>query len=472
MNLKHYIDSCHLDSERYRELLNPYTQQTFGIMPIASDTETELAIGAARTAFLSWSKTSKERRADFLKGIAKGLRERQEEVAEYIVTSVGKPIVEARLDVDDAIACYEYYADLLGTNCLGNELPEAVEGTGYGAIKHYAPVGVVGLIVPWNFPTVTTAWKLAPALAAGCTVILKPSEVSPLPESVLADICDDIQLPKGVLNIVFGEAEVGQYLVDSPKVDKVSFTGSTRVGQKIMEASAPTLKNLSLELGGKSSLIVCADADIDEAAQLAANGIFFNAGQMCSATSRVHVHESLYESFLAILKSKVEELSIGDPFLDTTDIGPLSCVMQFDKISSYFALAEKEGLSCLTGGQVKEGFFVTPTVYENVPTSSVLWNEEIFGPVLCVAPYSTIDEAIAKANDSEFGLAGSVVAKDKATALDIANQLRAGVIWVNTDQIVLPQLSWGGFGHSGIGRELGISGLQSFTELKHIIVEI
>lgn len=472
MNLKHYIESRHTDSDATRPLINPFSQQAFGSMPIASTDQIDTAISAAHRAFKGWSESTKAIRAQYLKGIAEGFRARQEALANSIVVSVGKPIVEARLDVEDAIACYEYYAGLLDTNCLGNELPEAVEGTGYGAIKHYAPVGVVGLIVPWNFPTVTTAWKLAPALAAGCTVILKPSEISPWPESILADICDDIQLPKGVLNIVFGEAEVGQYLVDSPKVDKVSFTGSTRVGQKIMAASAPTLKNLSLELGGKSSLIVCADADIDEAAQLAANGIFFNAGQMCSATSRVHVHTSLYESFLVALKNKVAALSLGDPLLESTDMGPLSCAMQFDKVSSYFAQAEQEGLSCLIGGQVKEGFFVSPTVYENVPTSSVLWNEEIFGPVLCVAPYSTLDEAITKANDSEFGLAGSVVAKDKTTALDIANQLRAGVIWVNTDQIVLPQLSWGGFGQSGIGRELGINGLHSFTELKHIIVEM
>lgn len=472
MNLKHYIESCHFDSEQSRDLFNPFTQEAFGIMPIASESEVNSAISAARAAFPSWSQTSQEIRAGFLKGIANGLQVRQEEIAEYIVASVGKPIAEARLDVEDAVACYQYYADLLATNCLGNEVPEAVEGTVYGAIKHYAPVGVVGLIVPWNFPTVTTAWKLAPALAAGCTVILKPSEISPLPESVLADICDELRLPKGVINIVYGEAEVGQHLVNSPNIDKVSFTGSTRVGQKIMSASASTLKNLSLELGGKSSLIVCAEADIDEAAQLAANGIFFNAGQMCSATSRVHVHESLYESFLASLKGKVEALSVGDPSLETTDMGPLSCAMQRDKVASYLTQAEQEGLSCLTGGMVKEGFFVTPTVYENVPATSVLWNEEIFGPVLCVAPFSAVDDAIEKANDSEFGLAASVVAKDKASALKIANQLRAGVIWVNTNQVVLPQLSWGGFGQSGIGRELGISGLLSFTELKHIIVEL
>lgn len=472
MNLKHYIGAHSVGSEKTRKAINPFTQEVIGIMPIASEKEIEASIDAARTAFSHWSATTQEERAVFLRGIASGLKKRQQVISNYITLNMGKPIIEARLDVEDAIACYEYYADLLATNCLGDVKPVTVDDTGYAAIKRYAPVGVVGLIVPWNFPTVTTAWKLAPALAAGCTVVLKPSEVTPLAESFLADICDEINLPQGVVNIVYGEAEVGQYLVNSPNIDKVSFTGSTRVGQKIMSASAPTLKNLSLELGGKSSLIVCADADFDEAARLAANGIFFNAGQMCSATSRVLVHETLYAPFLASLKEKVEALSLGDPMLETTNMGPLSCAIQLDKVSSYLSKAEQEGLSCLTGGQVKEGFFVAPTVYENVPATSALWNEEIFGPVLCVAPYSTVDEAIYKANDSEFGLAASVISKDKAAALDIANQLRAGVIWVNTDQVVLPQLSWGGFGQSGIGRELGISGLRSFTELKHIIVEL
>jgi betaine-aldehyde dehydrogenase len=472
MRLSHYINGlwCNGQGEAH-PVINPYTGNVNAHMPLATAAEVESAIDAAQRAFAGWSQTCYQERSCVLDQIADGFQCREAHVARLISQSMGKPLVEAQMDVADAIACYRYYADFIRDRDAheGDEKP--VSDSGFAAIRVQAPVGPVGLIVPWNFPTVTTAWKVAPALAAGCTVVLKPSELAPAPELVLAEICHEIGLPSGVINLVLGEAAVGQHLVDSDRLKKISFTGSTRVGQSILAASADTLKNISLELGGKSSLIVTEDADIELAAQLAINGLFFNAGQMCSATSRVLVHSALYPAFQEVLKAKASALVLGDPMDDSTQMGPLSGQKQYETVTRYLAIAKAESLTCLTGGTPSEGLFVPPTVFVDVPRTSRLWNEEIFGPVLCVASFDQNEEAIEHANDSEFGLAATVVSSDHAQAVQMANQLNAGIIWINTDQVVLPELSWGGFNKSGIGRELGESGFASFTELKHIVMQ-
>lgn len=471
MQLQHFINGMNVETgTETRDIFNPATHQNIALMPIATEDEIESAIDCATHALTGWSKRPSEERAGFLVQIAEGLLSRKLSIARQISATMGKPINESLLDVDDAVACYYYYASV-AKDFEQQSRVEPLDDSGFSTIRRYEAVGVVGLIVPWNFPTVTTAWKLAAALAAGCTVVLKPSEISPEPELVLADIFTEIGLPKGVVNIICGEARVGEYMVSSERFDKISFTGSTQVGQKIMVASAPSLKNLSLELGGKSSLIVCSSANVDQAAQLAANGIFFNNGQMCSATSRLLVHSSIYADVLKKLKEVVAGLRIGDPLSDNTDLGPLSSMLQFNKVTEYFALARKEQLACLIGGSALDGNYVEPTVYYDVPRQSRLWREEIFGPVLCVAPFDSIEGAIELANDSEYGLAASVVSNDPSEAISVANRLKAGSIWINTDQIVFPQLSWGGFGKSSIGRELGLSGLHAFTELKHIVMK-
>jgi betaine-aldehyde dehydrogenase len=470
--IKHYINGNFCATEdNIKEIYNPATQKCIAIMPIASEKEVLYAIDSANNAFDTWSKTPSIKRSEYLTKIAESINSKKDRIAKEISLCMGKPIKEAYLDVEDAIGCYTYYADLANNIDKKNELSFQLPDSQYTIYKRLEPVGAVGLIVPWNFPLVTTSWKLAPALAAGCTVVLKPSQISPTPEQILCEILEEINLPKGVVNITFGSVSVGEIIIKSEKLTKISFTGSTRIGQKIMVNNAATLKNLSLELGGKSSLIICEDVDIDKAAQLACNGIFFNNGQMCSATSRLLVHKSVYQEVLKSLKKKVESLNIGDPLLLDTDIGPLSSKMQLDTVLAYFEKARNENLSCLTGGKVISGNFVTPTVYFDVPKSSILWKEEIFGPILCVSSFEKEDEAIAMANDSEFGLAGSVISNDKKQAIRIANSLKAGIIWVNIGQIVLPQLSWGGYKQSSIGRELGESGLESFMELKHVISE-
>jgi len=432
IELNHFINGNYFKSEtQVEKIFNPATGGNIATMPIASTKEVQDAIKSANDSFELWSKVPSKVRADYLRKIANGFKKRKEKIAKSISESMGKPLNEAFIDVEDAIACYLYYSNIAMNIDEDNQETVDIQDTDFIAIKRREPVGPVGLIVPWNFPTVTTSWKVAPALAAGCTVVLKPSEVSPNPEYILAEIAKDILLPEGVINIVFGKEEVGKLLVESNELSKVSFTGSTKVGQHILSASATSLKNL---------------------------------------TSRLLVHKDIYKKVLESLKKRVIKLKIGNPLYSDTDLGPLSSKMQFDKISRFFEEAKKEKLACLVGGTVREGNYVNPTVYYDVEKTSNLWNEEIFGPILCIAPFNNEEEAIALANDSEYGLAASVVSKDKDNALYIANQLKAGIIWVNTDQIVLPQLSWGGYKKSSIGRELGESGLHSYTELKHIIL--
>lgn len=437
--------------------------------PLSEAADIDRAVTAASAAGSDWASRTPTQRSAFLAAIADGVCQRREQIANAISQSVGKPITEAFMDVDDAIDCYRYYADLIKQTPREQAISTGVEEL--DSLLCRDPVGVVGLITPWNFPTVTTAWKLAPALAAGCTVVLKPSEVSPWPEAMLADIVNEAGLPAGVVNIVHGNGDAGAALVNHPAVRKISFTGSTGTGKRIAHACAEDIKNLSLELGGKSSIIVCADADPALAVQTIIGGIFFNNGQICSATSRLLIHESLAPTLLPQLKAATEALVIGDPTNNSCELGPLASQAQFDKVMAYLALATEENLDCLTGGHAlpeRGHCYVAPTIYKNVPAESQLWNDEIFGPVLCIQTFADNDEAIAIANDSEFGLAASVVSQDIAEAQRIARALEAGNIWINTDQRVLVATSWGGMKHSGLGRELGPWGLAAFTEIKHI----
>jgi betaine-aldehyde dehydrogenase len=337
------------------------------------------------------------------------------------------------------------------------------------------PAGVVGLIVPWNFPMVTTAWKLAPALAAGCAVVLKPSEVTPLPELELAAIVAETGLPAGVFNVVTGTgAEVGAPLAAHPLVAKVSFTGSTGVGQTVMKTAADTLKGVSLELGGKSSIIVCADADLDLAVDLVAGGAFFNAGQMCSATSRVLVERPIAAALTARLADRAGRTVVGDPFLPGVQMGPLTSRAQLERVRRYIGEGKEQGARLVTGGEspVGAGYFITPALFIDVPTDSSIWREEIFGPVLCVRGFDTEEEAIDTANDTDFGLVATVVTRDAARGKRIADALAAGVVWINAPQLIFPQTSWGGYKRSSIGRELGPFGLAAFQEIKQVLTAI
>ncbi len=452
----------------------PTTGRGLGHVRGASMEQVHLAVQAARDALPGWQATSRATRAASLHRIADAMAQQEADLCALQRLSNGKPAAEAAIDIADAIATYRYYARLCADWEGFDSDPVPLADPSFEAERRYVPVGVAALVLPWNFPLVTAAWKIAPALAAGCTVVVKPSEVAPLPEQALAALIAGCALPAGVVNWVFGGAEVGRFLVEHPGIDKVSFTGSTAVGRKVMQAATPRFTRLGLELGGKSSLIVCASADVEHAAQLAASGIFTNAGQMCSATSRVLVHHSLYAPFLkrfAALAGQWRPVTVAEA--DGPAYGPLVSQQQQTKVLNMLRSASDDGIAVLAGGGVPalapEGFFVEPTVLAGLTTEHPLWRNEIFGPVACVRPFNTADEAIAAANDTEYGLAATVVGEETSEVQRIARALRAGIVWQNVPQMVFPEVGWGGFGSSGMGRELGVPGLRAYQEPQHFL---
>ena len=454
-------------------VIDPATEEQIATVAAGSKQDVDLAVKAARAAFKQWRNTSGAERAVYIRAIAKAIRSREAELAALSSRNNGKPLFEAKLDIGDAIATYEYYATLAEQLDRRQNASVALGMEGFRSATRLDPAGVVGLIVPWNFPFVTTAWKVAPALAAGCTIVLKPSEITPLVELELGGIAQAVGLPKGVLNIVNGTGpQVGSALADHPGIDKISFTGSNRVGELVMQSAARQVKAVSLELGGKSPIVVFEDADLDSAIEWILGGIFFNCGQMCSATSRLLVHESIAQPLLARLKTATEAIKLGAAFDEGVTMGPLTSAAQRRTVESYIERGKSEGLHLLTGGKrpagFERGYFLEPTIFVDVPTASSLWREEIFGPVLCVRTFATEAEAIDLANDSDFGLAATIVCRNPERADRVARSLDAGHIWVNTLQVVFPETSWGGFKRSGIGRELGPWGLDAYLEVKHI----
>ena len=458
------------DSVDEHALYDPSSGEVIAITRLCNSAQVESAVNAAARAYPSWSQTSVNERARYLQAIADTMEQQFDKLVGLSVLNNGKPIAEAKIDVSDAIACYRYYANLINAQTTWSEV--TTNETGIRLLKTYAPVGICALIVPWNFPMVTTAWKLAPALAAGCTVLLKPSEVTLLPELMLGNILSAIELPKGVVNILPGAAEVGAAMTSHPLIDKVSFTGSNIVGEKVMRQAAKGIKDISLELGGKSAIVVCADADIDYACDLIMGGIFTNAGQICSATSRLLVHQDIAQLLFETLKTKTEGLKIGDGFAADTQMGPLVSAQQLAQVKKYIDIATAENLNCLTGGEIldRQGYFATPTIYTDVPVSSQLWTEEVFGPVLVSTTFADDAQAIELANDSKYALAATIVSANETAALEMALQIQAGHIWVNEQQIVLPEAGWGGFKQSGIGRELGTDGLSAYQKSKHVLL--
>lgn len=474
--LQQFINNQWQPSHGQRQLavINPYTEERIAEVTAGHPTDVDDAVKAARRALPGWSQKTGAERAGYLEKIADGLHNRRADLSQLSSINNGKILEEAQFDLDDAIACYRYYAEQARDLDQRQGLPVTLAMQGVQAHSYQDPVGVVGLITPWNFPLVTSAWKLAPALAAGCTAILKPSEVTPLPELILAEIITEAELPAGVFNLLFGDGEgIGAPMSSHKGIDKISFTGSNRVGEAIMAAAAPGNRSVSLELGGKSPILVLADADMDEAVEYVMAGIFFNAGQICSATSRLLMHESLADSLYQTLGQRIDALRLGDPLAAGTDMGPLTSARQRDIVLNYLAQADSEGLTPVRDGRrqslPKQGLFMAPSLFRDVPVTSRLWQEEIFGPVLCGRSFSDDDEAVALANDSDFGLAATVISGDASRARRIGKQLQAGTIWYNSPQIVLPETSWGGFKRSGIGRELGPWGLSAYLEVKHMV---
>ena len=469
-----YINGAWHAGQASLEVINPATEAVLAHVSVGDASTVTQAVDAASAAFIDWSKSTGRDRAALLRKIAQGVSEQREQLMHLQSSNNGKPLFEAAIDVDDVIATFDYYASVAEAMDASQDSPVALPSADFSARLRREPCGVVGLIVPWNFPMVTTAWKLAPALAAGCCVVLKPSEVTPLAELQLARIIAEAGLPAGVFNLVCGTGlEVGAPLAADRRVAKISFTGSNAVGVQVMQRAAETIKGVSLELGGKSSLLVLADADLDLAVELACGGGFFNAGQMCSATSRVLVADSLADEFLQRVQARAEGIRVADPFANDVEMGALINRVQYQRVLGHIQRGVEDGARLLCGGDrpadLPQGFFIRPTVFTDVPLDSALWNEEIFGPVLCVRRFTSEAEAIALANDSDFGLVASVVSASHETAERVANALQAGLVWVNAPQVIFPQAAWGGYKQSSIGRELGPWGLAAFQEIKHVV---
>ncbi|MGF6722174.1 betaine-aldehyde dehydrogenase [Paraburkholderia sp. GAS41] len=452
-------------------IFNASTGEAIGWQESASAAQIDEAVRVASEAFASWRAFTAAQRGEILRKVAELVEARRDQLTVLQMRVSGKPPVEAWTDVSDVIATFNYYADLC-TQGTAFEIESIVlPGDGVAAERFHVPVGVAALIVPWNFPMVTTAWKIAPALAAGCTVVLKPSELTSPVECALVDLLAEAGVPEGVVNVVNGGAEVGALLTRHPLVDKISFTGSTAAGKHVMRAAAEDMKRLTLELGGKSALIVREDADVELAVSLAVGGAFTNAGQMCSATARILVHDSLYRKFMTAFETAVSALVVAAPGTRDVAMGPLISEGQRTRVQALVEAGVQAGAQVAFQGQSAQdtdgGFFMAPVVIAEPSADNILWTDEIFGPVACVKSFRTDDEAIALANDTRYGLVATVVTRNKQMAQHYQCAVRAGLVWVNTPQLIYPHVSWGGFGLSGLGRELGLAGLRSYQELRH-----
>ena len=452
-------------------VLNPSSGGMLTEIAGAGSSDVDAAAAAAALAFPSWRRTSGRERAGYLRAFAEGLRRRTVDLVHLQMLNSGKPRGEAETDVGDAVATFAYYAELAERLDAEQNEPVPLPDPGYAGRTRFEPVGPVGMIVPWNFPLVTSAWKMAPALAAGCTLVLKTSEYTPLIELAYGDIALEAGLPPGVLNILTGTGAAGAALTADPRLAKLSFTGSNPVGAQVMAAAATRCVPVALELGGKSPIVVFADAPVEQAVDCILGGIFYNCGQMCSATSRLLVERSAMDAVLEALVERCRRLKVGSPFEAGTEMGPLTTKPQHRKVLAALERAKQDRLACLVGGEpvdMSGGFFVRPTVYAEVPTENAVWREEIFGPVLAVRSFDSEAEALALANASEFGLVATVVTADADRAERVAAGIDAGHVWINSAQVIFPQTAWGGFKASGIGRELGPWGLHSYTGVKHI----
>jgi betaine-aldehyde dehydrogenase len=445
---------------------NAGTGEVMGTVPAGTGRDIDAAVAAAHGALEGWSRTPPEKRAEYLQKIADGLKARADELAKTIAQEVGMPIkLAGRIQAGLPIANFANYAKIAKEfqfeERVGNSL----------VVKD--PVGVVGAITPWNYPLHQIALKVAPALAAGCTVVLKPSEIAPFNAFILADVVAASGLPQGVFNLVTGFGPVvGEALVKHPKVDMISFTGSTRAGKRISEVAAQQVKRVALELGGKSASVILDDADLAAAVKGTVNGCFLNSGQTCTALTRMLVPASKYEEAAKLAAEAAKSFTLGDPLSETTRLGPLSSQAQLERVRSYIKQGVDEGAELLAGGADKPegvpgGYFVKPTVFGKVKNSMTIAQEEIFGPVLSIIPYQDEEEAVRIANDSPYGLAGAVWSKDDAHAQAVARRIRAGQIDVNGGAFNM-NAPFGGFKQSGHGREAGVYGLEEFLELKSL----
>lgn len=477
MTTQLYIDGAFVESSSGESFpaVDPATETVFDSVAAGNTLDVDLAVCAARRAFDDgrWSDLPASERTAALRRVAAGIRAHLEEIAALETRDNGKPMPEAKWDIEDAAFCFDYYADLADAAEARSDTEVDVGDDRFNSRIRSEPVGVVAAITPWNFPLLMAVWKVAPALAAGCTVILKPSELCSLSCVELSKIIDAAGIPAGAFNLVTGTGpEAGAPLTQHALVDKVAFTGSVLTGRKVMQAASAGIRTISLELGGKSPFIVFADCDIDKAVEWILFGIFWNKGEVCSATSRVLVERRLYPCLLERLKNEAENIVIGPGDQAGVKLGPIVSKSQYEKVIGFLDRARDCGALRLTGGGrpagMETGYYIAPTIYADVPLNAEIWREEVFGPVVCINPFDTEAEAITLANDGPYGLAGAVMSNDLERCDRVASKLRAGIIWVNCSQPTFVQAPWGGYKSSGIGRELGEAGFEAYRELKQI----
>jgi betaine-aldehyde dehydrogenase len=473
---KMYLNGEWFDSVsgNMREIVYPCTGEVIAKVTEGSAEDVKLAVDAARSAFDrgEWPGTPAAERGRLIEKLADKVEENRESLARLESLDTGKTVEESRWDMDDIAGIFRYFGQLADKE--GGEIIQSPNPNTSSLVVR-EPVGVAAQISPWNYPLLQASWKIAPALAAGCTIVMKPSEITPFTTIRITELAEEVGFPKGVINLVLGAGNtVGAEMTTNPGVDLVSFTGGIVTGKKILKAAADTVKKVALELGGKNPNIIFADADFDTAVDFALNGVFFHAGQICSAGSRILVEESIREKFTAELKRRIENIKIGDAFDPDTQMGPLISEEHRNKVKSYIDLAKKEGATLICGGTEPEnpphtgGYYYLPTLIGDVHNDMRLAKEEIFGPVITIESFSTEEEAVARANDTIYGLSAGVWTRDQDRAQRISSRLRAGTVWINDFNVYFVQAPWGGYKQSGSGRELGKTGLEEYTEIKHI----
>lgn len=457
-----------------RSILNPFNQETIATAAEGDREDSRTAIQAAREAFDNgeWAGTPAAIRGSLVQKIADFIRRDNEEMAELETLDTGKTMVESRADMDDIAGVFQYFAGLADKNggeVIASPLPDSESRV----VRE--PVGVCGQITPWNYPLLQAAWKIAPALAAGNTIVVKPSEITPLTTVKVFELMEEAGFPKGVANLVLGSgASVGAELSENVDVDLISFTGGIDTGKKIMQAASVNVKKIALELGGKNPNIIFADADFDTAVDQAMNAVFFHGGQVCSAGSRLIIEESIHDEFVEELVKRSKNIKLGNGFDESTQSGPLISNEHRAKVEKYVEIGQEEGAKLVLGGarpqekELQNGSFYLPTIFTECRADMRIVQEEVFGPVLTIETFQTEGEAVALANDTIYGLAGAVFTNDIAKAESVAAQLRMGTVWINDFHPYFAQAPWGGYKQSGFGRELGHIGFEEYTEVKHI----
>lgn len=459
---------------RFFPVIDPSTEGIIAEVPEANEEDVNRAVAAAKAAFDSgpWPQTTAQERGRILFRLAERVRNEAAKLAELEARNSGKPIVEAEYDIADVATCFEYYGGL-ATKVLGHVNPVPDNAL---SLSLREPIGVAGQIIPWNYPLLMAAWKLAPALAAGCTCVLKSAEQTPLTALEFANFLVDAGVPPGVLNIITGFGEgAGAPLVKHPDVNKIAFTGSAAVGKAIVKMAADTIKRVTLELGGKSPNIFFADADFEAAIDGALFGVFVNQGEVCSAGSRVLVEKPIYSKFVDAMASKAKTIRLGPPLERQTKMGPLVSKEQYELVRSYQELGKKEAKLAAGGNRAASadrGYYVEPTIFYDVDNSARIAQEEIFGPVAALIPFANEAEAIRIANETPYGLAAAVWSRDIFKAFRVVKALRAGIVWVNHMQPTYVEAPWGGYKQSGFGRELGPWGIEEYLETKQVHINL